>query len=149
MSDTGLRSVFVTRSLTADKITDIIVKDNHIINYRIYKQIIQEDRKMSATIVTKDNFDAEVVKSDIPVVLDFWATWCGPCQLQSPELEKFARANEGKIKTAKINVDEQPELAAQFGVQSIPTLVLVKDGTEAKRVVGLQNEAQLAEQFLG
>lgn len=104
---------------------------------------------MSATIVTKDNFDEEVVKSDIPVVLDFWATWCGPCQLQSPELEKFARANEGKIKTAKINVDEQPELAAQFGVQSIPTLVLVKDGTEEKRVVGLQNEAQLAEQFLG
>ncbi len=104
---------------------------------------------MSAIEITKDNFESEVVKSEIPVVLDFWATWCGPCQLQGPELEKFAQANEGKIKAAKINVDDQPELAAQFGVQSIPTLVLVQNGTEAKRVVGLQSADQLAAQFLG
>ena len=114
----------------------------------VIRKQIKEDVKMSA-VITKDNFEEEVVKSEVPVVLDFWATWCGPCQMQTPELEKFAEAHEGEIKTAKVNVDEQPELAAQFGVQSIPTLILVKDGEEAKRVVGLQSADQLAAQFLG
>lgn len=103
---------------------------------------------MSA-IITTENFEEEVVKSEVPVVLDFWATWCGPCQMQTPELEKFAEAHAGEIKTAKVNVDEQPDLAKKFGVQSIPTLVLVKGGEEAKRVVGLQSADQLAAEFLG
>ena len=111
--------------------------------------MIKEAVIMAAITITKDNFEEEVIKSDLPVVVDFWATWCGPCQLQGPELEKFAEANEGKVKTAKINVDEVPELAAQFGVQSIPTLILFKDGQEAKKAVGLQSADQLAANFLG
>ncbi len=103
---------------------------------------------MSAVIVTKDTFEQEVLQSEVPVVVDFWATWCGPCQLQSPELAKFERAHEGQVKTVKINVDEQPELAAQFGVTSIPTLIGFKNGQESVRAVGLQNADQLAAQFL-
>lgn len=102
---------------------------------------------MSAVIVTKDTFEEEVLKSEVPVVVDFWATWCGPCQLQSPELAKFEREHEGKIKTVKINVDEQPELSAQYGVQAIPTLILFKDGAEAKRTVGLQTLDKLNAEF--
>ena len=104
---------------------------------------------MAAITITKDNFEEEVIKSDVPVVVDFWATWCGPCQLQSPELAKFEREHEGKIKTAKINVDEQPELSAQYGVQAIPTLILFKDGQEVKKAVGLQSADQLEANFLG
>ena len=103
---------------------------------------------MSAVIVTKDTFEQEVLKAEVPVVVDFWATWCGPCQLQSPELAKFERVHEGKVKTVKINVDEQPELAAQFGVSAIPTLIGFKNGEESARAVGLQNADQLAAQFL-
>ena len=102
---------------------------------------------MAAVIVTKDTFEEEVLKSEVPVVVDFWATWCGPCQLQSPELAKFEREHEGKIKTVKINVDEQPELSAQYGVQAIPTLILFKDGAEAKRTVGLQTLDKLNAEF--
>ena len=103
---------------------------------------------MPATIVTKENFEAEVLKSNLPVVIDFWAVWCGPCSLQSPELAKFQRAHEGEVKTAKVNVDEQQELAAEFGVQAIPTLILFKDGVEIKRAVGLQSLNKLEEEFL-
>ncbi len=99
-------------------------------------------------VITTENFEEEVLNSDLPVVLDFWATWCGPCQMQTPELEKFAEANAGKVKAGKVNVDEQRDLAVKFGVQSIPTLVLVKDGKEADRVVGLQSADQLAAKFL-
>ncbi len=103
---------------------------------------------MAAVIVTKENFEQEVLKSDVPVVVDFWAVWCGPCQLQSPELAKFGREHEGRVKTAKINVDEQPELSAQYGVQSIPTLILFKDGEEVKRTVGLQTLDKLNAEFM-
>lgn len=103
---------------------------------------------MAAVIVTKENFEEEVLKSGIPVLADFWAVWCGPCQLQSPELAKFERANEGRIKTVKINVDEQPELSAQFGVQAIPTLILFKGGEEVKRTMGLHTVDKLSAEFL-
>ena len=103
---------------------------------------------MAAVIVTKDTFEEEVLKSEVPVVVDFWATWCGPCQLQSPELAKFEREHEGKIKTAKINVDEQPELSAQYGGQAIPTLILFKDGAEVKRTVGMQTLDKLNAEFM-
>ena len=103
---------------------------------------------MAEITLTSANFEEEVLKSDKPVLVDFWATWCGPCQLQSPELAKFERAHEGKVKTVKVNVDEQPELAAQFGVSAIPTLIGFKNGEESARAVGLQNADQLAAQFL-
>lgn len=103
---------------------------------------------MPATVVKKANFEEEVLRSEIPVVVDFWAVWCGPCSLQSPELAKFQRVHEGEVKTVKINVDEEQALASEFGVQAIPTLILFKDGKEVKRAVGLQSVEKLEEQFL-
>ena len=76
--------------------------------------------------VTKNNFEQEVLKSDIPVLVDFWAVWCGPCQMLAPVLEDVANEYEGKIKVAKINVDEEPELAIKHGVEAIPTILLFK-----------------------
>ena len=84
--------------------------------------------------ITAQNFEKEVLKSEKPVLIDFWATWCGPCMRQGPIVEELAA--EGYT-VGKVNVDEQPELARQFGVMSIPTLVVIKDGKEAKRLVGL------------
>lgn len=103
---------------------------------------------MPATVVKKANFEEEVLRSEIPVVVDFWAVWCGPCSLQSPQLAKFQRAHEGEVKTVKINVDEEQALSSEFEVQAIPTLILFKDGKEVKRAVGLQSVEKLEEQFL-
>ena len=91
---------------------------------------------MSEITITKANFDTEVMHSDRPVLLDFWATWCGPCQMLGPVIEEIAEEYEGKIKVGKINVDEEGMLAAQFQVTGIPYVVLVKDGEIADSRVG-------------
>ena len=83
--------------------------------------------------ITKENFETEVLKSDVPVLLDFWATWCGPCMMIAPTLEEIARENAGKLKVGKVNVDEQMELAMKFGVTSIPLLVVMEGGQITKR----------------
>ena len=90
---------------------------------------------MSALHITKNNFQSEVVNSDKPVLLDFWAPWCGPCRMVGPIMEEIA-AERPDIKVAKVNVDEQPDLAGQFGVMSIPTLVVMKQGTVVSQSVG-------------
>ena len=97
---------------------------------------------MSVLHITKENFNAEVVNSDRPVLLDFWATWCGPCRLVGPLVEEIA-AEYPEIKVGKVNVDEQPELAAQFQIMSIPTLMVVKNGKITQRVVGARPKAQI------
>ncbi|NLJ15678.1 MAG: thioredoxin [Clostridiales bacterium] len=90
---------------------------------------------MSAITITKENFESEVLKSDKPVLLDFWAAWCGPCRMVSPVVDEIAD-EEKSIKVGKVNVDEQPELASQFRVMSIPTLVVIKDGKVVETSVG-------------
>ena len=97
---------------------------------------------MSVLHITKENFNAEVVNSDRPVLLDFWASWCGPCRMVGPLVEEIA-AEHPEIKVGKINVDEQPELAAQFQIMSIPTLMVVKNGKITQRVVGARPKAQI------
>ena len=98
---------------------------------------------MSVLTITKKNFDLEVMKSDRPVLLDFWASWCGPCRMLSPVVDEFA-GEHSEVKVGKVNVDEQRDLAAQFGVMSIPTLVVIKNGKETNRQVGVIPKASIA-----
>ena len=100
-----------------------------------------------ATTITKDNFSAEVLEAPGTVLLDFWASWCGPCRTLSPILDQVA-AEHSEIKLGKINVDEQPELAQQFDVMSIPTLVVYKNGQKVNEAVGLMPKEQV-ESLLG
>lgn len=97
---------------------------------------------MSAININKENFSAEVLQSDRPVLLDFWASWCGPCRMVGPLVEEIA-GERADIKVGKVNVDEQPELAAQFGVMSIPTLVVIRDGKIVNQAVGARPKAQI------
>lgn len=97
---------------------------------------------MSAININKNNFRNEVLDSEKPVLLDFWASWCGPCRMVSPIVDAIA-AERGDIKVGKVNVDEQPELAAQFGVMSIPTLVVMKGGKVANQMVGAKPKSQI------
>jgi thioredoxin 1 len=87
-------------------------------------------------MISEQNFESEVLKSDKPVLVDFWAPWCGPCKMVAPVLDELATENEGKIRIAKLNVDENQQIAYQFGVQSIPTFILFKDGQMADRMLG-------------
>lgn len=89
--------------------------------------------------VTKSTYEAEVLKSDVPVVVDFWAPWCGPCRMQGPILEQLDKEMDGKMKVVKVNVDEEGELAMTFGVQSIPTLLFYKDGKVVNKAIGVRD----------
>ncbi len=94
-----------------------------------------------AKILTSDNFGTEVLGASGPVLVDFWAPWCGPCRMQAPAVEKLA---EEGYQAGKVNVDEQPALAAEYQVMNIPTLIIFKDGREVDRMVGVQSGTELA-----
>lgn len=90
--------------------------------------------------VTKSNFEQEIINSDIPVFLDFWATWCGPCKMIAPILEEIAEEYAGKVKVGKVNVDEESDLAVQFGITSIPTIILFENGVQKNITVGYREK---------
>jgi len=99
--------------------------------------------------ITKENFEKEVVNSDIPVLIDFWASWCGPCQMMGPVFEETSKAFEGRVKFVKLNTEEFPQKAGEMGVSGIPCLILTKNGKELDRIVGFLPKAQLKESVEG
>ena len=97
--------------------------------------------------LTDDNFKSEVLESDRPVLIDFWATWCGPCRMIAPVIEQLADEYDGRAKVAKLDVDRNPETAMQFGVRSIPTLLFVKDGQVVDQVIGAVSKKILSDKL--
>lgn len=98
---------------------------------------------MAELEITKNNFTDEVMNSDMPVLLDFWATWCGPCRMISPIVKELAEEYSGKLKVGKVNVDEEAELASTFGITSIPTIVLIKNGKTVNSSIGFMTKDQI------
>ncbi len=102
---------------------------------------------MAEVILTKDNFEAEVINSDIPVIVDFWASWCGPCKKLGPIIAQIAEEKEGVVKVCKLNVDDEMAIASKFNIQSIPTVMLFKGGSVVTTSIGLKSKDELIEFF--
>jgi thioredoxin 1 len=97
--------------------------------------------------VTDETFETEIVNSDIPAVVDFWAAWCGPCKMVGPVVEELAREYDGKIKVAKMDVDQNRETPAKFGIRNIPTLIFFKGGEVANTIIGAQPKSSIEEEL--
>lgn len=97
--------------------------------------------------LTAENFNEEVLESDLPVLVDFWATWCGPCRMMAPIVSEIAKEYDGKVAVGKVNVDDEPELASAFGIESIPTLMVFKNGELTDTLVGLRKKEDIVKLF--
>ena len=106
-----------------------------------------ENSKSLEVEVNGNNFQQEVLESSIPVLVDFWAPWCMPCRMLAPTVEKVAEENQGKLKVCKLNTDENQNIAAQYGIQGIPTLIVFKKGKEVGRTVGVMSKEKLQEKL--
>lgn len=102
---------------------------------------------MAEIQLKKEMFEQEVLASEIPVLVDFWATWCGPCMMLAPTIEEIAKEYAGKVKVCKVNVDEEPELAMRFGISSIPTLLVFRGGELVKTSLGLRPKEEIVAMF--
>ncbi len=100
---------------------------------------------MEVITLTRDNFDSILKEAKEPVLVDFWASWCGPCRMFSPIVDEFAQENRGKVQVGKVNIDDEPDLAARYGVMSIPTAILFRNGEAAATLVGVQPKEKLTE----
>lgn len=98
---------------------------------------------MSTITVTEKSFETEVLGSDTPVLVDFWATWCGPCRMVAPVLEQISKEKDGALKVAKLDIDENPQIAQDFKIMSVPTMILFKGGKPVKTIVGAQSKGKL------
>lgn len=99
------------------------------------------------SVFNDQNFEQEVLKSELPVLVDFYGIWCGPCQMTAPIIEEIAEELEGKIKAGKLNVDENPKTAEKYNIMSVPTLILFKDGKAAKTIVGFRNKEEIVKEI--
>ena len=118
-------------------------KNVHIFNANKDHLMIRRNKSMAEIKITAQNFDDEVLNSTIPVLVDFWASWCGPCRMLAPSVAQLAENYEGKAKVGKVNVDEEPQLAAQFGIMSIPTLIVFENGEIKNQSIGLCSYEEL------
>ena len=131
------RAFYVTRSRKNAGVWGILSLSDE-------KTLFMEENDMAVITITKENFEAEVLKSAQPVLLDFWAAWCGPCRMLSPIVDEVAEERTD-VKVGKVNVDEQPNLAAEFGVMSIPTLLLFENGKLVRQAVGARPKSGVLE----
>jgi thioredoxin 1 len=120
-----------------DRIEAIVAKD------RTARWNGRRDTMSNAVAVTSSDFESEVLKSDVPVLVDFWAVWCGPCKLVAPHVDALAQEYAGRLKVMKVNVDEEPEISGKYGIMSIPTLLFFKDGKVANQIVGAASKGAI------